>query len=1759
MVEKVRFEGDAEDLTRTLDIVSRKFAELAQQENAVVTASARINKAGDAFNQLRGTIVTTTSAGAKLVQSIKLNRKEFEAVATGAKTLDQAIAGATKRYALNTNAVQANNKALMEQQRLEAEIGRQFQAGAAVASETSRRREARGGQGPTPSTRESLNFATAEDQVKRLARTTKVTGDQIRKIFRDASRGEIRDYGEEVNRVRNAIFRLVKAEREFGNEAKRAADKARTAQASAGEQTKSNITSTQRLIKTIKGFARVGAVSLFVGALFELQQAFRKAIVAAGELTIKIAEIETIQGDAVLTTAVWTSELRRLSDTFGLDILDQAEAAYQTLSTQIAKGTDATQFLTTANKLAAAGVTDVANSVRLTATLLNAYGKDANQAADISGKLFKTVELGVVRIEQLAQGFGRISVPAAKLGIRLEELLAAVAQTTRQGVQFNEAATLIRGIIQKTIQPTDELKKVLNELGFASGEAAIQTLGFGGFVAALDKRTQGSSTELGKLFSRVRAITGGLIVAGEGVNTFNRTLADIDASGVETLEKASARIQATLGKRFARVTQQIKNFFLVDVGPPVLKVLLDITEGLISFSKQVNAFFKVLTQNRGVVIAFQGVLTGLAVLTLPTVVAGLQTAIIATLSYAKALGVAALAASRAAIAFLAANPVLAGFAAIAAAAVVTYQLTAEALKEDERAADDFTAAITRSTAELRKQRTALQELTNEEIIKGIRERNQEVRKSISEENKAIAEANRLRLTSLKTVRDETESINKALIDSLKKRVSQARNEFKKFSDGVEKTASDISKAFNAASRELFSFDISIAADQTQIRLIENQLLGLEEQQRQAAEEGDKARFERVSGQIRALNKQRFDALTRLNKARRKADQDIFTARADLVRAEGEGDRERVQAARDRLNDAKEARRVIGTANQEQLDVQRQIAQTRRDLSRASFRSPEAEALKVQLEGLRRLQTQVGQQNQEERKQREKLVSIFEMERDLRLKLADELAKKAEEAFKRQLQQQIVLAELTDLEKKRRDFNLEGLIKKGDQKAIREGALEQLRALERISKLQEELGLDADRRRKTEQEIFLLRKTASEELLRAGNNQLLTDVRNIEEKSQVELKEARKIANEQNKLALDRIDNLRGSLTETRKQIQSLTPEQLRIVFATETEAGGRLEGNTLTKRLDDLLRKLDDEAQRPGTVDFGDDFQGLVEQLASATVRGTLEGPDRFQGEQLLEGIKGNLDVAGRSLGGQVAFLQAQLADAQRRQIDGQKGADQLVKELERRLKARVAAEAAGAAQSEKNISGLVREVQARESAIIQLNNSFDRELATIKARITASQERFRQEKGFDTVIGRITNRLQKLQSDISDLDFQKALVRAAEKEAQGTLVDPGTQRTQQTPQDTLKQTLDLAGNDIIRNRINAEKAAQPTAIDTAKEAERAKRPIAIDTAKIAAREGVKIRVEEERKLAEGRKKAAEQARSDAERLRKQQANQRKIAESGQGLTGFAQRVAEADERARQRQSGEFGPSAQRRREAEARAAQRKRNEDFLRERRERLNREADAARGRERDAAGRTAPAATLQQQLQRQLQQAQRQATTDPTAENKRAVEVLTNELKALRQVEEQNRTSAERLRSEALKTGVQREQQITGSGVAPEDRLTQPVALLDDAEPLRLLTNALNGNTQALKDLAFRSAIPGTTPRTPAEFGNITPNINTQRLPSPFRPEPFGAEDGGVITPPVFKPNVNVSVQLDGKDVASKVTTTVDRNLARRGRQGTSRSQR
>jgi len=354
---------------------------------------------------------------------------------------------------------------------------------------------------------------------------------------------------------------------------------------STGKKTQTAAQQVDSLTKSWGLLARVMVGSLIARGIGTLISGLREGMQTAMEFNLRVGEIQTISQNVSVSTDQWTTSIRRLSDAYGQSLLDTVEGVYQTISNQTAHGVEATYFMTEAQKFAVIAVTDTANSVELLSGALNAYGESADKADEYSAVLFKTIELGRLRAEEIANSMGRVNSVAAQLGVPFEEVGATLATMTRQGVKVNEAMTYLRNIFQKLIRPSDHMKEIFKEWGVASGAAAIKTYGFVDVMQKLNKIADESGdpvTELGDQWQRIRSIVGAL-----SLKNSKDWLADVHAISNASDDAAEAlkRMMDTPAFQLNKELNEIKNIFTVDLGNELIKTFAAINATGLDFSE----------------------------------------------------------------------------------------------------------------------------------------------------------------------------------------------------------------------------------------------------------------------------------------------------------------------------------------------------------------------------------------------------------------------------------------------------------------------------------------------------------------------------------------------------------------------------------------------------------------------------------------------------------------------------------------------------------------------------------------------------------------------------------------------------------------------------------------------------------------------------------------------------------------------------------------------------------------------------------------------------------------------------------------------------------------------------------------------------------------------------------------------------------------------------------------------------------------------
>ncbi len=277
-------------------------------------------------------------------------------------------------------------------------------------------------------------------------------------------------------------------------------------------------------------------------------------------------------------------QLKDLSQTFkdmslnaenGTQSAQQLADAFFNIQSAGFLGAEGMELLSASAKAATAGLTTTQKASEGIMTVLNAYSLTAKDATRVSDLLFTTIKLGVGTFEQLIPTLGDVVPLANAMGIQFDELAAAYVVMSKQGIDFNKAATQQKAIMTQLLSPGKALQTQMTALGFASGQAMVDTLGFLGTIDALASSVGNTSTGVQALFVNVRAVSGVLALTGEN--------AAKAAIALQEMQKAGAA-QAAFNEQMKSFSAQFSVFkntlgvFLIDVGEKLLPILMKLME-----------------------------------------------------------------------------------------------------------------------------------------------------------------------------------------------------------------------------------------------------------------------------------------------------------------------------------------------------------------------------------------------------------------------------------------------------------------------------------------------------------------------------------------------------------------------------------------------------------------------------------------------------------------------------------------------------------------------------------------------------------------------------------------------------------------------------------------------------------------------------------------------------------------------------------------------------------------------------------------------------------------------------------------------------------------------------------------------------------------------------------------------------------------------------------------------------------------------------
>ncbi len=244
----------------------------------------------------------------------------------------------------------------------------------------------------------------------------------------------------------------------------------------------------------------IGKMGAMLGGMTAMFSAVSAGVRSFRALDKGMRNVNTIVGVSEKKLKGYTKQVQRLQKELGVTSKELTDGLYQAVSAGVAIG-DAMNFLEVATKASIGGISDVETAVDGLTTVINAWGLEASEVTRVSDLMFQTVKLGKTTFGELSSSLSTVASFAAASGVSFDEVAAATATLTKQGVPTAMAMTQIRAAM------------IAMNKHLGDGWADTMTLQEG-FVS-MGEMAGGSANKLKELTGRVEGANAILATTGE--------------------------------------------------------------------------------------------------------------------------------------------------------------------------------------------------------------------------------------------------------------------------------------------------------------------------------------------------------------------------------------------------------------------------------------------------------------------------------------------------------------------------------------------------------------------------------------------------------------------------------------------------------------------------------------------------------------------------------------------------------------------------------------------------------------------------------------------------------------------------------------------------------------------------------------------------------------------------------------------------------------------------------------------------------------------------------------------------------------------------------------------------------------------------------------------------------------------------------------------------------------------------------------------
>jgi len=270
-------------------------------------------------------------------------------------------------------------------------------------------------------------------------------------------------------------------------------------------------------------------------------------------------------------------------------------ASYDVASAGFTSAADISKILAASVDGAVGGMTTMAKVSDAATSVMNTYGKSADEARGLIDGFIQTQNDGKIILDQYASQIGRLAPMGAAAGVGIQELNAAISAITATGLPVEQTFTGLKMVLQGIVRPTSEAAAIAKKLGIDFDATALKGKGFAGVLQDMIQKTGGNKEAMGRMFGSVEALNAFLPLVNDNLAKFNKNL-DNQKNASGAASEAAKIMSGTVGQALGRVADGMGNIIRnLDYLGVAFKYVLSIVNEFIQGFLKMPKWFQIAT------------------------------------------------------------------------------------------------------------------------------------------------------------------------------------------------------------------------------------------------------------------------------------------------------------------------------------------------------------------------------------------------------------------------------------------------------------------------------------------------------------------------------------------------------------------------------------------------------------------------------------------------------------------------------------------------------------------------------------------------------------------------------------------------------------------------------------------------------------------------------------------------------------------------------------------------------------------------------------------------------------------------------------------------------------------------------------------------------------------------------------------------------------------------------------------------------------